>query len=90
LPIQQFILTLAKALKKSLAVNGLYLATFEVIVTAVEHFACLGKFGDITGHGIRKKLVGRASGLTDQLVNLGLQIWSEMYFHAFQRTEKAA
>ena len=87
--VQQFIFPFAKALKKGFAINRLYLTAFEVVVTAVEHFACLGKLGHVTGHRIRKKLVGRASGFTHQLVNLGLQVWRKMYFHAFQSTEKA-
>jgi hypothetical protein len=88
--VQQFIFTFAKALEKCLAINRLDLAAFQIVIAAVEHFACLRKLGHIPGQCIFEQLVGRTSSFDDQLVNLGLQLGGEMYFHGSQRTGKSA
>jgi hypothetical protein len=88
--IQQVLFTFAKALEECLTVNGLHLAAFQVVVTPVEHFACLRKLGNVPGNGVLKKLVRRKPGFDRQLVNLGLQFWGEMYFHGFKNKGKRA
>jgi len=62
--------------------NGFDPTAFQVVVAAVEHLGRLGELGNVTSHRIRKKVVGGASGFVDQLVNGGLQVRGEMYFHA--------
>ena len=57
--------------------DGLHLAAFQIVVTAVEQFAHLYKLGDVRGHGVLNQLVGRTPGFDDQLVNLGLQLRGE-------------
>ena len=78
--VQQFLFPLTKALKKGFTINGFYLADFQVVIAAVQHLACLDKLGYVTGHGIRNKLLRSTSGFTDQPVNLGLRVRSEVDF----------
>src|ERR1700691_621936 len=42
--------------------NGLYPVAFQVVITAVEHVARFRELGNVSGHGVLKQLVGRASG----------------------------
>jgi hypothetical protein len=39
--------------------NGRHLAGFQIVVTAVEHFARLYKLGNVPGHGVLNQLVRR-------------------------------
>src|ERR1035438_2446381 len=75
-------LALTQVLEERLPVNRLDSTALEVVVKAVEHVARLRKLRNVSGHGVLKQLVGRTSGFYDQLVNLGLQLGGEVYFHA--------
>src|SRR5271166_1237677 len=88
-PVQQLVFTFAKALKKCLAVNRNHFAGLQIVVPAIEHCASLAKLGNISGHGVLDQPVWGISRFDDQLVNLGLQLGSEMNFHCSQNTGKA-
>jgi hypothetical protein len=53
--VKQVVFVAAKALKKVLAVNGLYPTAFQVVIPAVEHFACLRKLVDVSTDDILHK-----------------------------------
>jgi hypothetical protein len=70
--------------------DWLHSAAFQVVITAIEHFARVHKLGNLSGQSVLKQLVRRTSSLADQLVNLGLQGSGEMYFHGSRVRENPA
>src|SRR5277367_5321751 len=80
-PLEEFIFLLSKAFEECFAVDGLHLPAFQIVITTVEHSACRHKVGKVSGHGVLNQFLRRTSSLIDQLVNLGLQLGREMYFH---------
>jgi hypothetical protein len=59
--IEKFILTLAQAVKESLAVDRLHSTALNVIVAPTKHFADFCHFCQIPGQGIFHEVVGRAA-----------------------------
>jgi hypothetical protein len=57
---------------------------------AADGVGVIRKLGDISGHGVLKQLVGRASGFHDQLVNLCLQVGGENSLPCLQDNGKVA
>jgi hypothetical protein len=90
--VQQFVFPLPKVLEELLTVDGFHLACFQVIVAAVEHFARLGKFIEISGNDILHQFAKGASGFGCQPVELRLELRGKVYFHYFSvrngRTER--
>jgi len=70
--------------------DRLHLPAFQIVITAIEHFASRRKLSDVSGHRVLDQFVGRTPGFDRQLVNLGLQIWRKMYFHGSKPTGKPA
>jgi hypothetical protein len=61
-----------------IAGNGFHLATFQIVITATEHFARLREFGEVSGEGVLNQFLGRTPRLADPLIDFGLQFWREM------------
>src|SRR5208337_5446879 len=70
------------------AVSGFYPAAFQVIIAAVEHFARLCEFVEVSGNDIFYQFTGGTSGFGCELIELGLQVGGEMYFHGFSVRER--
>jgi hypothetical protein len=64
---EQIILTLAQAVKESLAVDRLHSTALNVIVAAIKHFADFCHFCQIPSQGIFHQVVGRAATLGGEL-----------------------
>lgn len=90
--VQKFVFPLPKVLEELLTVDGFDLAGFQVIVSAVEHFARLGKFVEVTGNDILHQFAERAPGFACQPIELRLEFRGKVYFHDFSvrngRTER--
>lgn len=63
------------------AVDWLYASALDVVVAAVEHLPRLGHFLEIASHCVFDNLVGRASALGGEFVNLRLGFWAKAEFH---------
>ncbi len=77
----------AEMVNKLVTGNRFHPATFQIVVTAVQHFARFGELGNIPGHCVFKQPGGGISSFDHELVNRGLQVGCEMYFHAFKLRE---
>ena len=75
--------------KGLLAVNGLHPAAFQVVITAVEHFARLRKLRRSTRlrHPARARQRS-ASALRGEVFEFLFRLGGEVYFHAFKIREK--
>src|SRR5882724_1682016 len=71
-----------------LTVDGLHLAAFQFVIAAVKHAPSLHQFVEISGQCILQQLVGPASALRCEVVELFFNVWGEMYFHCLQSTAK--
>ncbi len=70
--------------------NRFHPTASQVVIAAVEHFARLRHFLEVPGHGVLNQLVGPASALRGEVLELLFRLGGEMYFHAFKDTGKAA
>jgi len=61
--------------------NGLHPATFQVVIAAVQHFARLLNFFEVTGESIEQNVSGTASALDREFVELFFNVGSELHFH---------
>src|ERR1035441_515041 len=85
--LQQFGLSLAQGFKERLAVNRLDLPALEVIITGIEHPACLRQFLEVAGHGILQQVVRRPARDRRHLIELRFPLGCEMYFHGSRSEE---
>ena len=70
--------------------NRFHPATFQMVVTAIEHFARCCKLRNVSGHCVLSQLFGSISRFDHKLVDPCLQLWVELHFHALQVTPKPA
>src|SRR6266576_4641982 len=82
--LEQFILTLAQAVKESLAVDRLHSTAHNVVVAAIEHFADFCHFCQIPRQGIFHEVVGRAATLGGELSQARLCLRLNVHFHDCQ------
>src|SRR6266849_5122082 len=82
--IEKFILTLAQAVKESLAVDRLHSTALNVIVAPIKHFADFCHFCQIPSQGIFHEVVGRAATLGGELSQTRLCLRLNVHFHDCQ------
>src|SRR5271157_3157386 len=68
--------------------DGLHPAAFQVVIAAVEYVARLHQLVEISGQCILQKLIGPASALLCEVVELLFNVGGEVHFHRLQSTEK--
>src|SRR5258707_15432127 len=62
-------------------VDRFNLATFNVVVTAIEHSTHPGQLFQVTDGRVLHKVSFRTTGSRGHLIQLGFQLRWEMYFH---------
>jgi hypothetical protein len=80
-PLEQFFLTLPQAFEEGLAVDRLDATALDVVVSAIEHFARLGEFLQISSHRVFDQVVGSTSGFRGEFLQAGFGFGTEMDFH---------
>src|ERR1700733_9167933 len=70
--------------KGFLTVDGLRPSALQIVISAVKHLSRLCKLIEIHGQCVLQELVGSASGLCGEIVELLFNFGREVYFHTLQ------